>query len=290
MQDIGCRIYTFLTTMVYILEASEKYKKHVVILDRPNPVGRPIEGFMLEPGEESFVGCGPIPMRHGLTLGEAALWYKSFKKLNVELDVIEMTGYQPSKTPWPQNELPWVNPSPNAPSLLMARCFPGTVMLEGTLLSEGRGTTRPLEIVGAPDFPAKDVLKEMHKLAPQWLKGGVVRTMYFEPTFHKHKGTLCSGLHFHTDDVLFSQDQFKPFRLMSLTFKALRGLIPDYKIWRDFHYEYVKDKLAIDVINGGSKLREWVDDPNATISDFEKVLSQDETNWAETSRPFYLYE
>jgi uncharacterized protein YbbC (DUF1343 family) len=155
MQDLGCRIYTFSTTLLYVLEAAAEHGKEVWVLDRPNPAGRPVEGLTLLPGWESFVGAGPMPMRHGLTLGELGRWFIDHYRLDVEYRVIEMEGYDPAAGPgfgWPLGERSWINPSPNAPNLSMARAYAGTVMLEGTTLSEGRGTTRPLELFGAPDI------------------------------------------------------------------------------------------------------------------------------------------
>ena len=153
LQDVGCRVYTFITTLRYLLEDCAKHHKPVWVLDRPNPAGRPIEGLLLEPGWESFVGAGALPMRHGLTMGELAQWFVATLKLDVELRVIGMQGWRPDASPgygWPWPERSWVNPSPNAPNLSMVRCYAGTVMIEGTTLSEGRGTTRPLELLGSP--------------------------------------------------------------------------------------------------------------------------------------------
>src|SRR6266567_7806644 len=161
LQDLGCRIYTFITTLRYVLEAAAKHKKAVWVLDRPNPVGRPVEGLRLRPGWESFVGAGPLSMRHGLTFGELAKWFVTTLRLDVECEVVTMEGWEPARAPgygWPLGERAWVNPSPNASNLWMARCYAGTVMLEGTTLSEGRGTTRPLEIFGAPDIEPRAVL------------------------------------------------------------------------------------------------------------------------------------
>ena len=167
LQDLGCRIYTFITTLRYVLEAAARHRKAVWVLDRPNPVGRPVEGLTLRAGWESFVGAGPLPMRHGLTLGELGLWFIKTLKLDVEYRVIEMQDWQPDAAPgfgWPLGERTWINPSPNAPNLWMARAYAGTVMLEGTTLSEGRGTTRPLELFGAPDIDARAVIEEMERL------------------------------------------------------------------------------------------------------------------------------
>ena len=170
LQDLGCRVYTFLTTLRYVLEAAAEHGKSVWILDRPNPLGREIEGLRLRAGWESFVGAGALPMRHGLTLGEAAHWFVHAFKLGVDFRVIEMQGWDPQRG-WPLGERVWVNPSPNAPNVFMARCYPGTVMLEGTTLSEGRGTTRALELFGAPDLDVARVMHHMKTTAPDWLGG-----------------------------------------------------------------------------------------------------------------------
>ena len=293
IQDVGCRIYTFLTTLLYILEAASKTSKEVWVLDRPNPAGRPIEGMALHTGWESFVGASVgIPMRHGLTMGEFARWFVQRLKLNVELTVVPMVDYQPNARPgfgWPLGELPWINPSPNAANLSMARCYAGTVMIEGTTFSEGRGTTRPLELVGAPDLKIPEILKVMSKIAPQWMKGTKIRSCYFEPTFHKHKGLLNSGLQFHVDDQDYDHTEFKPYRLMALFFKGVRTVHPEYPIWRDFPYEYESNRLAIDLINGGPGLREWVDQAASTAADFELLTQPDEEAWEESRREFLLY-
>ena len=291
LQDVGCRIYTLVTTLLYMLEAAAKHGKSVWILDRPNPAGRPIEGLRLRAGWESFVGAGPLPMRHGLTLGELAHWFVRTLRLSVDYKVIEMHGWQPHAAPgfgWPLGERTWINPSPNAPNLWMARAYPGTVMVEGTTLSEGRGTTRPLELFGAPDIDARALLATMQKLAPQWLRGCRLRVCWFEPTFYKHVGKLCSGLQIHVEDPGYDHDAFRPWRLQALAFKALRQLQPDYPIWRDFPYEY-ETRLAIDVINGSPLLREWVDDASASVADLEAAASKDERDWEQERAPFLLY-
>ena len=291
LQDLGCRIYTFITTLLYVLEAAAEHGKSVWVLDRPNPAGRPVEGTILLPGWESFVGAGPIPMRHGLTLGELGHWFIDHFKIDVDYRVIAMEGYQPDAAPgfgWPADRL-WINPSPNAPNLNMARCYAGTVMLEGATLSEGRGTTRPLELFGAPDIDARAVIKVMRDLAPHWLKGCTLRDISFEPTFHKHKGALCSGVHIHAEGDAYDHQAFKPWRVQALGFKATRTLFPEYDLWRDFPYEYAFGKLPIDVINGGPGLREWVDDAGAEPGDLDALAQPDEAAWVEESRPYLLY-
>ena len=293
LQDIGCRIYTFITTLRYVLEAAAQHKKSIWVLDRPNPVGRPVEGLRLRPGWESFVGAGPLPMRHGLTLGELARWFVQTLKLDVDCQVVKMEGWSPTAPPgygWPLGERSWVNPSPNAPNLTMARCYAGTVMLEGTTLSEGRGTTRPLELFGAPDIDPRALLKKMAALAPDWLRGCHLRECWFEPTFHKHAGKLCAGIQIHVDDPSYDHNAFKPWRLIALAFKALRVLRSDYELWRDFPYEYEKGRLAIDLINGGELLRQWVDDPGAVAEDLDALAIVDEQSWIDERRSSEIYK
>jgi uncharacterized protein YbbC (DUF1343 family) len=292
LQDLGCRIYTFITTLLYVLEAAAQHGKEVWVLDRPNPAGRPVEGLTLLPGWESFVGAGPMPMRHGLTLGELGRWFVDKMKLDVAYRVIEMGGYDPDAAPgfgWPLGERIWINPSPNAPNLWMARAYAGTVMLEGTTLSEGRGTTRPLELFGAPDIGAQAVIAEMQSIAPQWLQGCILRDCWFEPTFHKHAGKLCNGVQIHPEGPNYDHRAFQPWRVQALGFRAIRRLYPDYDLWRDFPYEYEFGKLAIDVINGGPGLREWVDDADSAPADLDALTRPDEEAWEAERRPYLLY-
>jgi uncharacterized protein YbbC (DUF1343 family) len=292
LQDLGCRIYTFITTLLYMLEAAAEHGKTVIVLDRPNPAGRPVEGLTLQPGWESFVGAGPMPMRHGLTMGEMGRWFIGNRKLDVDFDVVRMSGWQPEAAPgfgWPLSERSWVNPSPNAATLAMARAYAGTVMLEGTSLSEGRGTTHPLELFGAPDIDPRKLLTTMRDIAPQWLAGCRLRACWFEPTFHKHQGRLCAGIQIHADDDGYDHAAFRPWRLMALAFKAIRKLYPDYELWRDFPYEYEYDRLAIDLINGGEGFREWVDDANAEPGDLDALACADEAAWLEQRQELLLY-
>ncbi|KAF7598379.1 MAG: hypothetical protein CGU29_13010 [Candidatus Dactylopiibacterium carminicum] len=291
LQDLGCRIYTFITTLRYVLEEAARHGKAVWVLDRPNPAGRPVEGLTLREGWESFVGAGPMPMRHGLTMGELGDWFVARLGLTLEYRVIEMQGWQPGLGPgygWPI-ERAWINPSPNAANLSMARAYAGTVMLEGTTLSEGRGTTRPLELFGAPDIDAGTVLAEMRRLAPDWLAGCVLRECWFEPTFHKHVGKLCSGVQIHVEAAHYNHATFRPWRLQALAFKAVRTCYPEYRLWREFSYEYEHDRLAIDLINGSSLLREWVDDAHATPDGLDALARVDEAAWIEARQPFLRY-
>ena len=293
LQDLGCRIYTFVTTLLYLLEEASKAGKSVWVLDRPNPAGRPVEGTMLVPGHESFVGAAPMPMRHGLTMGEMGHWFVRQFALDVDYRVIVMQGWEPDGPGhgWPSDRI-WINPSPNAANLNMARAYAGTVMIEGATVSEGRGTTRPLEVLfGAPDIDAKAVLTEMRSLAPDWMEGCAIRECWFEPTFHKHAGTLCNALMIHAEGPHYDHLSFKPWRLQALAFKTIRNLYPDYELWRgtDFKYEYTDNVLAIDVINGGPALREWVDDPAAKPADLDAVASADEAAWIADVKDLLLY-
>jgi len=293
VQDLGCRIYTYITTLLYLLEACAEKKKTIYVLDRPNPAGRTIEGNLLQDGWQSFVGADKIVMRHGLTTAEIARWFVKQNNLDVDLQIIEMEDYDPTTAPgygWPVGELPWVNPSPNASSLNMARCYSGTVLLEGTELSEGRGTTIPLEIIGAPDIDSAKILSTLFDIAPQWMQGAFFRPMYFEPTFHKHKGKLCEGIQIHTDTNHYNPNTFVPFRLIIGILKAIRILHPEYSLWRKFDYEYELEKLPFDVINGGTVIRDWIDDDNSKVGDIEKILKRDEQEWFNSIQDILIYK
>ncbi len=287
LQDVGCRIYTFLTTLFYMLEAAEEYDREIWVLDRPNPAGRAIEGHILDMKFESFVGAAPVPMRHGFTLGEAALWYKDHKKLKVDLTVVSMEDYRPSEEPWPN--LSWVNPSPNIPRVSCTKIYPGSVLIEGTLLSEGRGTTIPLEIFGAPKLDTERILKDMYSLAPQWLEGCRMRPAYFEPTFHKFKGELVNAIQVHVDGPWTNASGFKPYRLINLFFKCVHRVHPDLEIWRPPPYEYETKLMPIDILSGHDQLRNWVHEKDALIQEWDRSLARDETAWAEERRTFLLY-
>jgi uncharacterized protein YbbC (DUF1343 family) len=292
LQDVGCRIYTFITTVRYLLEAAADHGKTIWVLDRPNPIGRPVEGLGLRPGWESFVGAGPLPMRHGLTLGELAGWFVKTLRLDVECEVVTMEGWEPSSAPgygWPLGERAWVNPSPNASNLSMARCYAGTVLLEGTTLSEGRGTTHPLELFGAPDLDPRALIAKMESLAPRWMRGCRLRDCWFEPTFHKHAGQLCAGLQIHVEEPAYDHDSFRPWRLIALALKALRALRPDDDLWPDFPYEYERNRLAIDLISGSELLRRWVDDAAASPADLDALALADEAAWLSERESVLLY-
>ncbi len=288
LQDVGNRIYTYIATLVYIMDACEKADKQVVVLDRPNPAGRMIEGLTLNMSYETFVGAVPTPMRNGVTLGELALWYKSHKNYKQNLKVIACEKYNMNDEVWP-NQLSWVNPSPNLPRLSGILSYAGTVLIEGATLSEGRGTTIPLELFGAPDIDGEKVVKKMYSLNESWLKGCVLRPCYFEPTFQKHKHSLCSGFQIHVDHPKYNSQLFSPFRLISLAFKAVSLLYSDYNLWNQPPYEYEKKLMPIDILSGSSILRDWVDDKGAETGDLESILLNDEACWFNESKEFYLY-
>jgi uncharacterized protein YbbC (DUF1343 family) len=293
LQDVGWRGYTWMATLLYMLEACAKTGKTVWVLDRPNPAGRVVEGKTLVVGQESFVGVVPVPQRHGLTLGEMARYMVSRFALDVALEVVEMEGYFPDEGPgfgWPQ-DMVWINPSPAIANINCVRCYTGTVLLEGTNLSEGRGTTTPLEVVGAPGLPVDSLLAHMRTTAPEFCEGCYLRPCFFEPFFDKHTKKLCAGMQIHANFPGYVPDRFRPYRLISALFKSLRAVQPDYELWRDFYYEYEPaNRRPIDVINGGPSLREWVDDPRASIADWDQALRIDEEAWMNERRPFLIYQ
>lgn len=290
MQDVGCRIYTFLTTLFYMMEAMDGSSQEIWVLDRPNPAGREIEGHILDMKFASFVGAAPVPMRHGLTLGEAALWYRDHKKLKLNLNVIAMNGYHPLEAPgfgWPG--MSWVNPSPNIPRLSTVRTYCGTVLLEGTNMSEGRGTTVPLEIFGAPGFNIPRILKEMRQMAPKWLEGCVLRPAFFEPTFHKFKGELVSALQVHVDGSYYNPQTFRPYRLVNLFLKAAHRVHADFDLWRQPPYEYETKLMPIDILSGHDKLRHWVAEANPNCDAWNESLMADEVAWGKSRQDYLLY-
>lgn len=264
LQDVGARYYTFVWTLLLAMEACAEQGKAVLVLDRPNPIGGAIEGNLLDPAYRSFVGLAPIPMRHGLTLGELARWLRGWAALDVDLDVVAARGWQ--RDQWHDaTGLPWVMPSPNMPTLDTALVYPGACLLEGTDLSEGRGTTRPFEVVGAPGLDAERLAG---LLAAMSLPGVVARPLHFLPTFQKHAGELCGGVQVHVTD----RRAFRPVLTYVSLLAAVRRLDPDRGLWRSPPYEYEADRLPIDILAGGAELREAVDggaDPRALVDGWQ---------------------
>ena len=292
LQDVGWRGYTWVATLLYMLEACAKTGKAVWVLDRPNPAGRTVEGKRLVVGEESFVGAVPIPQRHGLTLGEMARYLVAHFSIDVALEVVTMDEYDPDEKPWfgwPPDRV-WVNPSPAIASLNCVRGYAGTVLLEGTQLSEGRGTTTPLEVFGAPDLRVESLLAHMRATAPAFCEGCYLRPCFFEPLFNKHTKCLCAGVQIHAVFSGYDPQRFRPYRLISGVLKSLRVVQPDFPLWNDFHYEYEPGRRPIDVINGGPAVREWVDEPSASAEDWDRALCVDEASWIEERRPYLIYE
>lgn len=292
LQDVGWRGYTYVATLLYMLEACAGTGKSVWVLDRPNPAGRNVEGTRLVPGEESFVGVIPVPQRHGLTLGELARYMVAHFSLDVDVEAVAMEGYAPDDAPgfgW-SPDLVWINPSPAIANVNCVRCYTGTVLLEGTNLSEGRGTTTPLEVFGAPGLQVDALLAEMRRFAPEFCEGCWLRPCFFEPFFDKYTRQLCAGVQIHANFPGYDPNRFRPYRLISAMLKSLRRVQPDFEVWRDFHYEYEpRSRQAIDAINGGPSLRQWVDDPKASTADWDSALRIDEESWMQERRAFMLY-
>ena len=281
LQDVGARYYTFVWTLLLCLEACAEQGVAVMVLDRPNPLGGVVEGNVLDPAWKSFVGLAPVPMRHGLTLAELARWLRDHFELDVELEVAPVTGW--NHTGWhDQTALPWVMPSPNMPTLDTAVVYPGACLLEGTELSEGRGTTRPFEILGAPWLEPEPLVA---KVSAQALPGVVLRPLYFEPTFQKHAGRLCGGVQVHVTD----RQVFRPVLTYLTLLTEIRRLWPDHFAWKKPPYEYELEKLPIDILAGGPELRAAVeagDDPRALCDRWQT----DADAWAAAAVESRLYD
>ena len=266
LQDVGCRVYTYINTMTLVMEAAGRLNIDVVVLDRPNPVGGAvIEGNILKEQFCSFVGRHPIPMRHGLTIGEMAHLAQTHFGSKCNLNVIPMEGWQ-RKMIFCQTGLPWVLPSPNLPTTSGALIFSGTVLFEGTNISEGRGTTRSLEIIGHPKIEPYQLLANLEKMfAAADLRGFTLRPLNFLPTFQKHQGVPCGGFQIHPTDP----QVFRPWRVGQMLLKALYHHLGSEFAWNQHPYEYEYDQLAIDLINGDSCLRQWVEQDQ----DFDQLVA-----------------
>jgi uncharacterized protein YbbC (DUF1343 family) len=277
LQDVGCRIYTFVYTIANCMRAAAKFGKRVVVCDRPNPInGVSVEGNVLETEFASFVGQYPIPTRHGMTAGELARTFNSHWGINCELEVLTMEGW--SRDLWfDETDAPWVIPSPNMPTLDSATVFPGTVHLEGTQVSEGRGTTRPFELVGAPYVEAAEFERHLQAIG---LPGVRFRASNFLPTFQKHAGSVCGGVQIHVTD----RQSFKPVLTGVAVVKACFDLYAESFRWKEPPYEYVFDKHPFDVISGTDALRQSIERGDSLeeirnswaggLSEFESLRSE----------------
>lgn len=281
LPDVGTRVYTFAATMANCMIAARQYDKEVIVLDRPNPIGGVhVEGGLVAPGFESFVGMFPIPLRHGMTMGELALLFNEAFGIGCRLSVVPMEGWQ--RQMWfDQTGLPWIMPSPNMPTLDTATVYPGTVLVEGTLLSEGRGTTRPFELIGAPFVDPSRLVKE---LASEKLPGVYFRPCSFSPTFHKYAGEVCHGVQIHVLD----RQQFKPVITAIALLKAIHRLYPDQFAWRQPPYEYVYDRLPFDVIAGSDALRQQIV-ADVPLAEIEASWQPDLAAFLEMRQPLLLY-
>ncbi len=282
VQDVGTRVYTFIYTMALAMEAARESGKKFVVLDRPNPTGGlQMEGNIHEPEFKSFVGMFPIPMRHAMTVGELAGMFNSEFGIGCDLEVVRMEGWR--RAMWYEDTgLPWIMPSPNMPAVDTATVYPGSVMLEGTNVSEGRGTTRPFEIMGAPFIEPHELVDELKK---DHLPGVIFRPLYFQPAFHKFAGRLCGGIQIHVTD----RRAFKPVSTGLAVIIAVRRLYPDDFEWKQPPYEYVYDKLPFDVIMGSSGVREQIE-AQARAAEIEESWSASLSEFARLRESYLMYE
>jgi uncharacterized protein YbbC (DUF1343 family) len=281
LQDVGSRYYTFIWTLELCMQACHEAGKTVIVLDRPNPInGHITEGPVLKPGFASFVGLRPLPARHGMTMGEVGAYLCAAFYPGLDYRVVAMQGWK--RTLWfDQTALPWVLPSPNMPTLDTALVYPGMCLLEGTNLSEGRGTTRPFEIFGAPFIHPETIVKALNEFK---LPGVVFRPLSFQPTFQKHANTLCGGAQIHVTD----RDKFKPFKTGVAILKAVHNTYPRDFAWKQPPYEYEEIKLPIDILAGTDRLRKdieaWKD-----LDDMEKWWKEETKAFEKTRRRYLLY-
>ncbi|MFN7951778.1 MAG: DUF1343 domain-containing protein [bacterium] len=281
LQDVGARYYTFLATLAYLMEEAGKRGVRVLVADRPNPIGgEHVEGPLIAPGYESFVGAFGVPVRHGMTAGEVALFLRDHVGLACELGVAALEGWR--RAQWfDATGLPWVAPSPNMPTVDTAAVYPGQCLIEGTNLSEGRGTTRPFELTGAPFI---DPFALVRALAAEDLPGAHLRPLFFRPTFHKWAGQRCGGVQIHVTD----RDAFLPFRTSLALVAAIRRAWPADLDWRRDTYEFVSDRLAFDLLTGGDRERRAIDS-GMPISEVESAWRDEHAAFLEIRRRFLLY-
>jgi uncharacterized protein YbbC (DUF1343 family) len=281
LQDVGCRVYTFIYTMANAMRACAKFGKRMFVLDRPNPIGGiAVEGSILEKGHESFVGQFPIPMRHGMTVGELALLFNKEFGLNCDLQIVEIEGWSRNLY-FDETDAPWAMPSPNIPTVDTTVVFPGTVYFEGTQVSEGRGTTRPFEIVGAPFVNANDFADALKSLE---LDGVKFRPINFLPTFQKHSGEVCGGVFVHVLDREAFEPVFTGIGMVKVLFDMYPG---DFK-WKNSPYEYVFDRNPFDVIAGTTKLREQIEQ-KTSVKEIKKSWEKDIEEFCQIRSKYLLY-
>jgi uncharacterized protein YbbC (DUF1343 family) len=282
LQDVGCRVYTYIYTMANSMQACAETGKEFIVLDRPNPIGGiEIEGNLVEKGYESFVGMYPITMRHGMTAAELALMFNQEFGIGCDLKIVKMQSWKRSYF-YDETDCPWVMPSPNMPTVDTAVVFPGTVFFEGTQVSEGRGTTRPFEIVGAPYINARTLSEEMNSLK---LPGVIFRPINFIPTFHKHAGKSCGGVFLHVTD----RKEFKPVLAGIALLKTIHDLYPSEFRWKEPPYEYVFDKNPFDVIAGTDKIRKQIES-GQKIQQIASSWKENEASFAKIRHKYLLYD
>ena len=281
LQDIGARIYTYIYTMANCLRACKRHGVHVIVCDRPNPIGgEDVEGALLRPGFESFVGQFPIPMRHGMTIGELARLFNDQFGIGASLEVVKMEGWT-RRAYWDSTGLPWVMPSPNIPTLDSAVVYPGTVLFEGTMLSEGRGTTRPFELLGAPWIDAERFTAAMNALG---LPGIICRPAVFEPTFQKHAKQPCGGCQVHVLD----RAAFRPVLTGVALIDLFRRFNPAKYAWRQPPYEYEHDKMPFDILAGSDELRRQIES-ETPLAEIAESWRDDERAFEKQRKSYLLY-
>ncbi|WP_028842575.1 exo-beta-N-acetylmuramidase NamZ family protein [Thermodesulfovibrio yellowstonii] len=282
LQDVGARYYTFIWTMALCMEACEEAEKPLVVLDRVNPIGGHLtEGPVLKPDFSSFVGLHHLPVRHGMTIGEIALYFKDNFYPKLDLTVIPLKGWK--RNQWfDQTGLPWVIPSPNMPTLDTATVYPGMCLFEGTILSEGRGTTKPFEIFGAPFIEPEKLLRRLKDFK---LKGVIFRPLYFTPTFNKFSGELCGGAQIHVID----REKFKPFKTAVAILLAIHELYPEVNLWRQPPYEYEFEKLPFDILSGSDRLRKNIE-KGTPLKDIEDWWNEEVLAFEKVRNRYLLYE
>jgi uncharacterized protein YbbC (DUF1343 family) len=280
IQDVGARIYTFIYTMANCLRGAARRGLPVIVCDRPNPIGGAIEGPMLRQGFESFVGQFPIPMRHGMTVGELARLFNEHHAIGAQLEIVSMEGWSRDMY-GDETGLPWVMPSPNMPTLDTAIVYPGTVLFEGTLLSEGRGTTRPFELIGAPWLDGEKLAARMNVVG---LNGVHFRPVIFEPTFQKHARVTCGGCQIHVT----ARRDFEPVKAGVALMRECFALAPERNQWRLPPYEYEHDKMPIDILAGSTELREQIE-AQVPIEEIAGSWREGEAEFKTAIRPYLLY-